>query len=44
MSDRSLNVRDEKRMRDRPCQRNESVKAHFETVLAGVYPDPGDAG
>ncbi len=38
-----LTVRDEKRLRDRACQCNESVKAHFETVLAGVYPDPGDA-
>ncbi|MGE0053435.1 MAG: Crp/Fnr family transcriptional regulator [Hyphomicrobium sp.] len=38
-----LTVRNEAELRARACQCNESVKAHFETVLAGVYPDPSDA-
>ncbi len=37
----SILVRNPDAMRNRSCQCNEAVKAHFEEVLRGVYPDPG---
>ena len=36
----SILVRDPDRLRIRSCLCNEAVKAHFEEVLRGVYPDP----
>jgi len=36
----SILVRNPEAMRNRSCQCNEAVKAHFEEVLRGVYPDP----
>ena len=36
----SILVRNRDAMRNRSCQCNEAVKAHFEEVLRGVYPDP----
>jgi hypothetical protein len=36
----SILIRNPEAMRSRSCQCNESVKAHFEEVLRGVYPDP----
>ena len=36
----SILVRNPDAMRNRSCQCNEAVKAHFEEVLRGVYPDP----
>lgn len=38
----ALVVRDLDALRRRSCRCDESVKAHFETVLRGVYPDEGD--
>jgi CRP-like cAMP-binding protein len=35
----SILVRNADAMRNRSCQCNEAVKAHFEEVLRGVYPD-----
>ena len=36
----SILVRHPDALRNRSCQCNEAVKAHFEEVLRGVYPDP----
>jgi hypothetical protein len=36
----SILVRNPDALRNRSCQCNEAVKAHFEEVLRGVYPDP----
>ena len=36
----SILVRNPEAMRNRSCRCNEAVKAHFEEVLRGVYPDP----
>jgi Crp-like helix-turn-helix domain len=36
----SILIRNPDAMRNRSCQCNEAVKAHFEEVLRGVYPDP----
>jgi CRP-like cAMP-binding protein len=36
----SILVRSPEAMRNRSSQCNEAVKAHFEEVLRGVYPDP----
>jgi Crp-like helix-turn-helix protein len=36
----SILVRNPHALRNRSCQCNEAVKAHFEEVLRGVYPDP----
>ena len=36
----SILVRNPEAMRNRSCLCNEAVKAHFEEVLRGVYPDP----
>src|SRR5215217_4714761 len=36
----SILIRNPDAMRSRSCQCNEAVKAHFEEVLRGVYPDP----
>ncbi len=36
----SILVRNLDAMRSRSCQCNEAIKAHFEEVLRGVYPDP----
>ena len=36
----SILVRNPDAMRKRSCRCNEAVKAHFEEVLRGVYPDP----
>lgn len=38
----ALVVRDKAALQLRSCLCNESVKAHFETVLRGVYPDSDD--
>lgn len=37
----SLVVRDKDALKRRSCACNEAVKAHFDTVLRGVYPDDG---
>lgn len=37
----ALTVRDRDALHARSCLCNESVKAHFDDVLRGVYPDPG---
>ena len=36
----SILIRNPDAMRNRSCQCNDAVKAHFEEVLRGVYPDP----
>ncbi|NOJ39391.1 Crp/Fnr family transcriptional regulator [Bradyrhizobium australiense] len=36
----SILVRDRNTLRNRSCRCNEAVKAHFDEVLRGVYPDP----
>jgi hypothetical protein len=36
----SILIRNPDAMRNRSCRCNEAVKAHFEEVLRGVYPDP----
>ena len=36
----SILIRNADAMRNRSCRCNEAVKAHFEEVLRGVYPDP----
>jgi hypothetical protein len=36
----SILVRDPDALRNRSCPCNEAVKAHFEEVLRGIYPDP----
>jgi hypothetical protein len=36
----SILVRDPDALRNRSCQCNQAVKAHFEEVLRGIYPDP----
>jgi hypothetical protein len=36
----SILVRNPDALRNRSCRCNEAVKAHFEEVLRGVYPDP----
>src|SRR5689334_11544874 len=36
----SILVRNPDAMRNRSCQCNDAVKAHFDEVLRGVYPDP----
>ncbi|OCK57553.1 Crp/Fnr family transcriptional regulator [Bradyrhizobium sp. LMTR 3] len=36
----SILVRNRETLRNRSCRCNEAVKAHFDEVLRGVYPDP----
>src|SRR6266487_6977129 len=36
----SILIRNREALRIRACRCNEAVKAHFEEVLRGVYPDP----
>ncbi len=36
----SILVRNRDALRNRSCRCNEAVKAHFDEVLRGVYPDP----